>query len=133
MHAKSFKSTAAAKRSLERREAEDDAPRLTSSVPSLRSARIQITELTPTGSTNYIKHVIVARAPALFLVPCGDSSCQDGGHDITPSIMSAFRRQLLSFEGEDSCPGTCGTASCGRSIRYQLTAEYTAQPPDGSR
>jgi hypothetical protein len=124
MHANSFKFHAAARRSVERRKTEDDAPRLAAEVPRLRSARIQVTEQVPTGSSKHVKHVVVARAPALFIIPCGDASCQDGGHDITAHLMSAFRRLQTTAEGEDACGGMSGTAQCGRSIRYQLTAEY---------
>jgi hypothetical protein len=128
MRGNSFKFHAAAKRSTERRKTEDDAPRLAAEVPTLRSARITVIEQVPTGSTKHVKLVVVARAPALFIIPCGDPSCQDGGHDITSHLMSAFRRRLTTAEGEDSCGGMSGTAQCGRSISYQLTAEY-AEPP----
>ncbi|MDB4975623.1 MAG: hypothetical protein JWN48_3964 [Myxococcaceae bacterium] len=127
MYGNSSKSHAAAQRSLDRRKSEDDAPRLAAEIPTLRSAKIQVTELVPTGSTKHVKHVIVARAPALFIIPCGDSTCQDGGHDITPYLMSAFRRKLTTFEGEDSCGGTSGSAQCSRSIRYTLNAEYAPE------
>ncbi|MDB4986315.1 MAG: hypothetical protein JWN04_1493 [Myxococcaceae bacterium] len=129
MYGNSSKSHAAAQRSLERRKSEDDAPRLATEIPSLRSAKIQVTELVPTGSTKHVKHVIVARAPALFIIPCGDATCQDGGHDITPYLMSAFRRRQTTFEGESGCGGTSGSAQCSRSIRYQLIAEYAADAP----
>lgn len=123
----SSKFQAATQRSVERREAEEGAPRLIAQVPSLRSARIQITEMIPTGTTKHIKHVVVASAPALFIIPCGDKACRDGSHDLTAPLMSAFRRRLTSAVGENSCEGTCGTAPCGRSIRYELVAEYADQ------
>lgn len=128
MYANSFKSREAALRSVERRKIEDDAPRLAAEVPLLRSARIQVTEQVPTGSTKHVKLVVVARAPALFIIPCGDQTCKDGGHDITAALMSAFRMRQTAAEGEDACGGTVGTASCSRSIRYQLTAEYAPLP-----
>jgi hypothetical protein len=124
MYGNSSKSHAAAQRSLERRKSEDEAPRLATEVPALRSARIEIVEQVPTGSTKHVKLVVVARAPALFLIPCGDATCQDGGHDITAQLMSAFRRRLTTAKGEDSCGGMSGTAQCGRSIQYTVTAEY---------
>jgi hypothetical protein len=128
MYANSSKFHAAAQRALERRKSEDDAPRLAAEVPTLRSARILIIEQVPTGSTRHTKHVVVARAPALFVIPCGDSTCQDGGHDITSAVMSAFRRKLLKSEGEDGCGGMSGSAPCGRSIRFELSAEYAPAP-----
>ena len=71
--------------------------------------------------------MVVARAPALFILPCGDGSCQDGGYDITRTLMAALRRQLTSCEGNDTCSGMSGSTQCGRSITYQLSAEY-AEP-----
>lgn len=133
MYANSFKSHAAAQRSADRRKSEDDAPRLASEVPTLRSAKILVTELVPTGSTKHVKHVVVARAPALFVIPCGDPTCQDGGHDITGDLMYALRRRLTTAEGEDGCQGMSGSAQCGRSIKYQLIAEYAELPPTPSR
>lgn len=123
MYNNSTKARAAAQRSKERRLAEDDAPRLAAAFPWLRSARIEITEQVPNGITRYTKHIVVARSPALFIIPCGDALCQDGGHDITAVIMDAFRKRLASAEGESSCVGTTGTAQCGRSIQFVLTAE----------
>jgi hypothetical protein len=124
MYANSSKSHASAQRSIERRKSEDDAPRLLAEVPSLRSARILIIEQVPTGSMRHTKHIVVARAPALFIIPCGVPACQDGGHDITSHVMSALRRRLPTAQGEDACGGTSGSAPCGRSIRFELTAEY---------
>jgi hypothetical protein len=129
MYANSSKSYAAAQRRIERRKSEDDAPRLANEVPSLRSARILVIEQVPTGSTRHVKHVVVARAPALFVIPCGDPTCQEGGHDITHALMSAFRRRQTQADGEDGCGGMSGTAQCGRSIRWELTAEYAELPP----
>jgi hypothetical protein len=126
MYANSSKFNAATQRAVERRRIEDDAPRLAAEVPALRSARILIVEQVPTGSTRHTRHVIVSRAPALFIVPCGDPSCLEGGHDITAHVMSAFRRRLSKAEGEDGCGGSCGSAPCGRSIRFELSAEYAA-------
>jgi hypothetical protein len=129
MYANSSKSQAAARRSQERRKVEDDAPRLAAEIPALRTARIQVVEHVPTGSNRYVKHVVVARAPALFILSCGDPSCQEGGYDITRTLMNAFRRQLASCEGTDTCCGMSGSAQCGRSITYQLSAEYAAPTP----
>jgi hypothetical protein len=124
MYGNSSKAHAAAQRSQERRKTEDDAPRLAAEVPRLRTARIQVIEQVPTNTNRYVKHVIVARAPALFVIPCGDASCHDGGHDITRDLMSAFRRHLTTHTGNHECEGMSGSAPCGRSIRYELSAEY---------
>lgn len=104
--------------------AEDDAPRLAAAFPALRSARIEIVEQVPNGSTRFVKHIVVARSPALFIIPCGDADCKDGGHNITAVIMSAFQRRQTSATGDNHCEGTTGTASCRRSIHFVLTAEY---------
>ena len=128
MYANSSKSQAAARRSQERRKVEDDAPRLATEIPALRSARIQVVEHIPTGSNRYVKHVVVARAPALFILPCGDANCQDGGYDVTRPLMTALRRHLTSFEGTETCGGMAGSAQCGRSITYQLSAAYEPTP-----
>jgi hypothetical protein len=120
------KSRAAAPRSIERRKSEDDAPRLAVEIPLLRTARIEIVEQVPNGNTKHVKHVVVARAPALFIIPCGDQTCQDGGHDITHQVMSALRKRLTTATGEDSCSGMTGSAQCGRSIQFTLTAEYAS-------
>jgi hypothetical protein len=128
MYGNSSKSHAAAQRSAERRKSEDEAPRLAAEVPALRSARIEIVEQVPTGSTKHVKLVVVARAPALFRIPCGYPTCQDGGHDITSALMSAFRRRLTTSSGDSSCNGMSGTAQCSRRIHYTVTAEYADLP-----
>jgi hypothetical protein len=120
------KSRAAAERSRERRKAEDDAPRLAAEFPLLRVARIEIVD---SGGTKYARHVVVARSPALFIIPCGDPACKDGGHDITNEVMHAFRVRLETAVGESSCGGTVGSAQCRRSIQFTLTAEYADAPP----
>jgi hypothetical protein len=96
---------------------------LAAAFPWLRSARIEITEHVANASTSYIKHVVVARAPALFVVPCGDPLCQDGGHNITAVLMDALRRRLATVAGESHCEGAVGNVSCRRSIQFRLTAE----------
>jgi hypothetical protein len=98
---------------------------LAAEFPLLRTARIEIVD---SGSTKYARHVVVARSPALFIVPCGDPACKDGGHDITHEVMDAFRRRLETATGESSCGGTTGSAQCRRSIQFTLTAGY-ADPP----
>jgi hypothetical protein len=75
-----------------------------------------------------VKHVVVASAPALFILPCGDAMCQEGGYDITRVLMAALRRRLPRCEGNETCSGMSGSAQCGRSIDYLLTAEYADTP-----
>jgi hypothetical protein len=98
---------------------------LAAELPLLRSARIEIVD---SGGTKYARHVVVARSPALFIIPCGDPTCVDGGHDITSEVMHALRRHLESAVGESSCGGTTGSAQCRRSIQFTLTAGYADSP-----
>jgi hypothetical protein len=102
---------------------------LAAELPLLRSARIEIVENVANGSTKYTKHVVVARSPVLFIIPCGDPACKDGGHDITNEVMRAFRQHLKSAVGESSCGGTTGSAQCRRSIQFTVTAEYADAAP----
>ena len=118
---------AAAQRSAERREREDRAPRLAAEVPTLTSLKLQIEESSggaPVAEPKHVKRVVVEHAPALFLLPCGDSRCNDGGHDVTFSIMRSLRDKETSFSGEDTCEGSVGSARCGRTLHYEATAEY---------
>jgi hypothetical protein len=118
---------AAAQRSAERREREDRAPRLATEVPDLLSLKLQIEESSggsPVAEPKHIKRVVVEHAPALFLLPCGDSRCNDGGHDVTYAIMRALRDKETTFSGDDVCEGSVGSAQCGRTLHYEATAEY---------
>jgi hypothetical protein len=99
---------------------------LAAELPLLRSAKIVVVENSSNGSTKYVKHVVVARSPVLFIIPCGDPACQDGGHDITSEVMHAFRRQLVSAEGESACGGTTGSVPCRHNIQFTLSAEYAS-------
>ena len=110
-----------------RRQREIDAPKLTEEVPSLATLRMEVTELGGTGTILESKHVrlvVVGSAPALFLVPCGDPACKEGGHDITREVVNHLKRSDASFEIEDGCPGTTGTANCSRIIKVKAEATY---------
>ena len=117
----------AAKRFAERRQREDEAPRLAAAFPKLESLGIRVLEGNP-GISNpegsHTRRVVVATAPALFVLPCGDSQCQDGGHELTAELLSALRSNKLQFEGEDSCRGVIGGSECRRVLRYVATASY---------
>ena len=114
----------AAQRFAERRQREDDAPKLRSEVPSLASLRLEIEECAGAGATRHSRHVLVDRAPALFLVPCGDPRCVDGGHDITWTVMHALRAHEASLRGSDECTGSVGSSTCSRVIHFEGTASY---------
>ena len=117
----------AANRFAERRKREDEAPRLASEVPALESLRLEFEERRPgviSAEVSHIRRVVVEHAPALFEVPCSDPSCTDGGHDLTNGVMRALRRGDEKLEGEDTCLGQVGNASCERILRYIGTATY---------
>jgi hypothetical protein len=117
---------AAAARFAERRRREDDAPRLSQQVPNLASLRLEIEERTGVTETQpkHIRRFVIDRAPALFLVPCGDPRCTDGEHDLTTAVMRALRASETSFGGNDECMGTIGTSPCGRVLHFEAVAEY---------
>jgi hypothetical protein len=121
------KQSAAALRSAERRERENAAPRLSSEVPGLSSLRLEVEEKSGTSSSvqpKYTRFIVVSSAPALFLLPCGDSNCTDGGHDVTSAVMNALRAHKTQFGGEDECRGSVGTSFCARVLHFQAAAEY---------
>ncbi len=118
------RSNPAALRSAERRQREDEAPRLKAAAPSLATLQISICEEHAGGSSKHIKHVVVERAPALFVIPCGDANCIDGGHDLTQEVMSALRSQTMATAGDSTCSGMTGSAPCSRRIHFDLTATY---------
>jgi hypothetical protein len=116
-----------ARRLAERRQREDDAPRLSAAVPKLESLGIRVHEGNP-GISNpagsHTRRVVVATAPALFVVPCGDSQCQGGGHELTNELLAGLRAQKVQFEGEVACRGAIGGSECRRVLRYVATASY---------
>jgi hypothetical protein len=115
---------AAAQRFAERRQREQDAPRLCEQVPNLLSLQLEIEERSGDAGIKHLRRVVVDHAPALFLVPCGDSKCVAGGHDLTPAVMQALRARETSFHGTDECKGTPGVGPCSREVRFDAVAEY---------
>jgi hypothetical protein len=116
----------AALRFADRRQRENDAPRLSGEVPCLMSLRLEIEERTGVGGTKHIRRIVIGSAPALFLVPCGDPRCTDGEHDLTYAVMRALRARETSFEGTDECMGSTGSSNCGRVLHFDARAEYRA-------
>ena len=117
----------AAQRAAERRKREDDAERLQAVVPALESLRLDIQESrggVALPESTHIKRVSVPHAPALFEIPCLDSWCKEGGHDVTNEILRALRSGATQFEGEHSCGGRSGAADCQRVMRYVGVATY---------
>jgi hypothetical protein len=125
---------AAAQRFAERREREDNAPRLATMIPDLESLKLSIEErqgsspgVNPEGS--HVRHVLVPTAPALFLITCHDPECREGGHDVTTLVMRALRAREPRFEAADQCYGAIGSANCQRVIRFVGTATYAEERP----
>jgi hypothetical protein len=121
------RSREASERFAERRRLEDEADRLSAAVADLRSLRLEVEEGRGgaiASETKHVRLVVVARAPALFLFPCGDPACSDGGHDLTTPILSELRRHAESFVLDDTCPGNVGSGTCGRILHVAATASY---------
>jgi len=121
------RSTEASQAAAERRQREDRAPRLRTEVPALDTLKLQIEEMRQGASvpeTVHTKHVAVAHAPALFDLPCLDTTCAGGGHDVTTQVLAALRSRAARFQGEHACNGTTRAAACTRVLRYVGTATY---------
>ena len=120
------KTSAVALRTAERKDREAAAPRLTTEVPKLVTLDIQFVEQASEAAqpVTYMRRVVVAAAPALFEVGCGDSSCKGGGHDLTHSILRDLKDSREAFTGEDACYGSVGTAPCRRVLKHIATATY---------
>lgn len=122
-----FRKTDAALRLAERRRREDEAPRLKVEVPSLEKFDLEISEFKGVAglTSTHVRRVVIAQAPVLFEIPCGDPSCKEGGHDLTHAVMRELRGYQSLFAGEDVCTGMVGSAPCGRVVRYVARAAYT--------
>jgi hypothetical protein len=105
---------------------ENEAPRLKNVIPALRALRFEIEETRnggTVGSARSVRHIVVDTAAALFEFPCGDSKCQDGGHDITQQVLHELRSSHEQFEGEDVCRGAVAGRDCGRLLRFKAHAQ----------
>jgi hypothetical protein len=123
-----FRHREGAQRFAARRQRELEAPKLKDEVPNVASLRLEVIENGGTASALESKHVrlvVVDHAPALFLIPCGDSSCKEGGHDITRAVMRHLNHDDVDFAVDSECSGSTGTAPCKRSILVKATATYT--------
>jgi hypothetical protein len=124
------KQSAAAQRAADRRERENAAPRLSEEVTDLENLKLEIEERSDAASVSapkYIRRIQVQSAPALFLIPCGDSNCRDGGHDITHVVMHALHQHRTNFSGTDSCSGSLGSSTCQRVLMFEGFAEFKAK------
>ena len=117
----------AAERFEERRRREDAAPRLKESVPNLATLKLVVDETHDTmgtGAGKYVRHVVVDRAAALFVIPCGDPACQGGGYDVTDDVMRALRAGKETFAVDDHCHGSTADGPCKRALKVDATATY---------
>jgi hypothetical protein len=116
----------ASRRQAERRQREDQAPRLKDELPELVTLDLELSERKGEADPEmtHVKRVVIASAPAHFEIPCGDPSCDGGGHDITHTVMRALRGRLTKFDGEDVCHGSVRSSQCGRVLRYAAVATY---------
>jgi len=94
----------------------------------LKSLRLELEEFAEghaISGTRRIRHIVVEQAAALFEIPCSDTKCEDGGHDITQLLMSELVQQKGAFTGKSSCAGYLGGHPCGRVLEFKARAEYT--------
>jgi hypothetical protein len=111
----------------ERKRREDDAPRLAAELPALKELRLEIEERSGgslVAEPVHVRRIVVEHAPALFILPCGDSRCKDGGHDITHAVLRSLRAKEPRFEGQDLCSGSQGSGQCTRVLHYVALATY---------
>lgn len=114
-------------RAAERRRREDSAPRLIEQVPNLESVRLELREHRAgvfLPESVHVRPIPVMHAPALFDLPCLDTGCKDGGHDLTESFIRAFQAGTAHLTGEHACRGQTGGAECQRVLNYVVTATY---------
>jgi hypothetical protein len=116
-------------RAIDRREREDRAPRLKHEVSTLSELYFEIEEVIAGSSTvasRHVRRIVVDTAPALFEIQCSEAKCNDGGHDLTASVMRALHAHLTEFRGEHACYGRLGTGSgsCDRVLHYVAHAKY---------
>lgn len=96
-------------------------------VPNLESLRLELRERRAgvfLPESVHVRPIPVAHAPALFELPCLDSSCKDGGHDLTETFVRALQAGVTTLSGEDACRGQTGSADCQRVLEYVVIATY---------
>lgn len=118
----------AASRFEERRKRENEAPRLHDEIPKLQSLRMALDEYRTRDESplfSHVRHIVVGRAPALFVVPCSEQDC-DGDHNLTRDVMRLLESSTTQFEGEDECYGLRNASTCHRTLHYRVDATYTS-------
>jgi hypothetical protein len=126
VHSRS-RNSEASQRFAERRQREDAAPRLRDCVPALATLRLEVEDrrgVANAGDPKHVRLIVVDSAPALFILPCGDRACRDGGHDVTDAVMRSLQSRTARFEIDDPCHGSIGTASCNATMHIVVSATY---------
>ena len=117
----------AMRRAQARRQREAEADRLTDIVPELIKLQLVIHETRPKDAASAVTHkryVMVARAPALFVISCSDNRCDDGGHDVTSEVLEHLSNGERTFEGEHHCEGVKKLGPCNYDMRFVAEATY---------
>jgi len=110
-----------------RREREDACPRLQDVVPRLERLHIEVNirrEGLPLLGTAHVRRYVVAQAPALFVLACTDTTCVDGGHDVTDAVVASLKKSLERFEVQHACNGQVGPVGCQRVLHLVVVAGY---------
>jgi hypothetical protein len=118
----------AAQRFAERKQREDEAPRLQEAVPALATLRIVLEHRKKQNGevlSSHTRLVVVPRAPALFIVPCADRDCADGEYDITRAMMTQLANGETTFDGDDECHGLRHGSTCHHQLHFQASASYS--------
>lgn len=114
--------TEAAQLAAERRRREDQAPRLAAAAPRLLTLSLSIDERRPESAIAgraHIRRIVVAHAPALFVVPCSEAECGGAVHDITGAVLAAIARGSTAFEIESPCHGCACVLRCAGEASYR--------------
>jgi hypothetical protein len=117
------------RRAEERRQRADGARRLHDVVPELESLELEIHESRegqPGQEVTHKRYIIVARAPALFEIPCSDRKCCEGGHDVTATVMQHLLGHDRQFEGRHVCAGHLKDGDCAYELRFVASARYAS-------
>lgn len=98
-------------------------------MPRLAALKIAFSEGERDSATTveYVRRVVVERAPALFELRCTNPACKEGMHDLTDIVVSALRQGRERLEGQDPCLGALLNGTCGWVLQYVMTAEYRAE------